>query len=67
MNFLFKIKKKKIQTIGAHILIVAIGRPNFVKGNWIHPGAVVIDCGINSVPGVKIYFFPRYNRTSTIQ
>lgn len=34
----------------ADILIVAIGRPEFVKGNWIKPGAVVIDCGINSIP-----------------
>ncbi|KAK0396373.1 hypothetical protein QR680_001696 [Steinernema hermaphroditum] len=31
----------------AEILIVAIGKPHFVKGDWIKPGAVVIDCGIN--------------------
>jgi len=34
----------------ADILVVAIGRPNFVKGEWVKPGSVVIDCGINSVP-----------------
>jgi len=31
----------------ADILIVAIGKTKFVKGDWVKPGAVVIDCGIN--------------------
>jgi len=31
----------------ADILVAAVGRPNFVKGDWIKPGAVVIDVGIN--------------------
>ena len=31
------------------VLVVAIGKANFVKQNWIKPGAIVIDCGINSV------------------
>lgn len=31
----------------ADILVVAVGRPNMVKGDWIKPGAVVIDVGIN--------------------
>ena len=35
----------------ADILVVGIGQPNYVKGDWIKPGAVVIDCGINSIPG----------------
>ncbi|KAI8513534.1 C-1-tetrahydrofolate synthase, cytoplasmic [Branchiostoma belcheri] len=34
----------------ADILVVAIGRAQMVKGSWIKPGAVVIDCGINSIP-----------------
>ena len=34
----------------ADILVAAIGRPEFVKGGWIKPGAVVIDVGINRVP-----------------
>ncbi|XP_055851876.1 C-1-tetrahydrofolate synthase, cytoplasmic [Episyrphus balteatus] len=33
----------------ADILVAAIGSAEFVKGSWIKPGAVVIDCGINSV------------------
>jgi methylenetetrahydrofolate dehydrogenase (NADP+)/methenyltetrahydrofolate cyclohydrolase len=31
----------------ADILVVAVGRPGLVKGEWIKPGAVVIDVGIN--------------------
>lgn len=33
----------------ADILVAAIGKPEFVKGNWIKPGAVVIDVGVNRV------------------
>ncbi|XP_072745675.1 C-1-tetrahydrofolate synthase, cytoplasmic [Anoplolepis gracilipes] len=33
----------------ADILVVGIGQPQLVKGNWIKPGAVVIDCGINPI------------------
>jgi len=33
----------------ADILIVAVGRPALVKGDWIKPGATVIDVGINRV------------------
>ena len=46
-------KTKNIEEIVklADILVVGIGRPGFVKGSWIKPGAVVIDCGINAIPG----------------
>ena len=33
----------------ADILIAAIGQPKFVRGDWIKPGAVVIDVGINRI------------------
>ncbi|HKA52300.1 MAG TPA: bifunctional 5,10-methylenetetrahydrofolate dehydrogenase/5,10-methenyltetrahydrofolate cyclohydrolase, partial [Candidatus Binatia bacterium] len=33
----------------AEILVVAVGSPEVIKGEWIHPGAVVIDVGINQV------------------
>ncbi len=33
----------------ADILIAAIGKPEMVKGDWIKPGAVVIDVGVNRV------------------
>ncbi len=31
----------------ADVLIVAVGKPRFLKATWIKPGAVVIDCGYN--------------------
>jgi methylenetetrahydrofolate dehydrogenase (NADP+)/methenyltetrahydrofolate cyclohydrolase len=34
----------------ADILVAAVGRPEMVKADWIKPGAVVIDVGINRVP-----------------
>jgi len=34
----------------ADILVVAIGQPQMVKKDWVKPGAVVIDCGISSIP-----------------
>ena len=33
----------------ADILIAAIGKPGFIKGDWIRPGATVIDVGINRI------------------
>jgi methylenetetrahydrofolate dehydrogenase (NADP+)/methenyltetrahydrofolate cyclohydrolase len=33
----------------ADIVVAAVGRPHFVKGEWIRPGAVVIDVGINRI------------------
>jgi len=33
----------------ADIMVAAVGRPQFVRGEWIKPGAVVIDVGINRV------------------
>jgi methylenetetrahydrofolate dehydrogenase (NADP+) / methenyltetrahydrofolate cyclohydrolase len=35
----------------ADILVAAVGRAEMVKGNWIKPGAVVIDAGYNKVEG----------------
>lgn len=34
----------------ADILIAAVGRPEMVKGDWVKPGACVIDVGINRIP-----------------
>ena len=34
----------------ADILVVAVGKPAMIPGDWIKPGAVVIDVGMNSVP-----------------
>ncbi|HEY0327134.1 MAG TPA: bifunctional methylenetetrahydrofolate dehydrogenase/methenyltetrahydrofolate cyclohydrolase FolD [Allosphingosinicella sp.] len=35
----------------ADIVVAAVGRPEMVKGDWLKPGATVIDVGINRVPG----------------
>ena len=35
----------------ADIVVAAVGRPEMVKGSWLKEGAVVIDVGINRVPG----------------
>ena len=35
----------------ADIIVAAVGRPNMVKGDWLKPGACVIDVGINRVEG----------------
>jgi methylenetetrahydrofolate dehydrogenase (NADP+) / methenyltetrahydrofolate cyclohydrolase len=34
----------------ADILVAAVGRPEMIRGDWIKPGAVVVDVGINRVP-----------------
>jgi len=34
---------------GADILIAAVGRAEMVRGDWVQPGAVVIDVGVNAV------------------
>ncbi|PFH50056.1 hypothetical protein AMATHDRAFT_61802 [Amanita thiersii Skay4041] len=45
-------RTKNIEEIvkSADILVSAIGKPEFVKGSWIKPGAVVLDVGINYLP-----------------
>lgn len=35
---------------GADIVVAAVGRPGMIKGDWIKPGATVIDVGINRLP-----------------
>jgi methylenetetrahydrofolate dehydrogenase (NADP+) / methenyltetrahydrofolate cyclohydrolase len=38
----------------AEILVAAVGRPEFVRGNWIAPDATVIDVGINRLAGGRL-------------
>jgi methylenetetrahydrofolate dehydrogenase (NADP+) / methenyltetrahydrofolate cyclohydrolase len=42
------------QAARADILVVAVGKPGFVKGSWIKPGATVIDIGINRLADGRI-------------
>ena len=37
----------------ADLLVAAIGRPDFIPGEWIKPGAIVIDVGINRIADPK--------------
>ncbi len=45
-------RTREIETVcrQADILVAAVGRPEMVTGDWIRPGATVIDVGINRVP-----------------
>jgi methylenetetrahydrofolate dehydrogenase (NADP+)/methenyltetrahydrofolate cyclohydrolase len=38
----------------ADILVAAVGRPEMIRGDWIKPGAVVIDVGINRVAAPEL-------------
>jgi methylenetetrahydrofolate dehydrogenase (NADP+)/methenyltetrahydrofolate cyclohydrolase len=38
----------------ADLVVVAIGNPRFIQGDWIKPNAIVIDVGINRLPDGKI-------------
>jgi len=38
----------------ADVVVAAIGKPDFVKGAWIKPGAIVIDVGINRLDSGKL-------------
>jgi methylenetetrahydrofolate dehydrogenase (NADP+)/methenyltetrahydrofolate cyclohydrolase len=35
----------------ADLVVAAVGKPEMVRGSWIKPGAIVIDVGINRIPG----------------
>ncbi len=38
----------------AEVLVVAVGKPGFVHGDWVRPGAIVIDIGINRMADGKL-------------
>ena len=38
----------------ADIVVVAVGKPEFVPGEWIKPGAIVIDVGMNRLPDGRL-------------
>lgn len=47
-------KDLEAQVRRADILVVAVGKPNFIKGEWIKEGAIVIDVGINRLDNGKL-------------
>ena len=38
----------------ADLLVVAVGKPGLIPGEWVKPGAVVVDVGINRLPNGKL-------------
>lgn len=48
----------------AEILVAAIGKPQFVPGNWVRPGAIVIDVGINRLPDGKLVGDVQYDEAA---
>ena len=39
----------------ADILVAAVGKPGLIKGDWVKPGATVIDVGINRMDDGKLH------------
>jgi methylenetetrahydrofolate dehydrogenase (NADP+)/methenyltetrahydrofolate cyclohydrolase len=50
----------------ADVVIAAVGHPGFVKGDWIKPGAVVIDAGYNEGNVGDVEFEPALERAALI-
>lgn len=50
----------------ADVLVAAVGRPEMVRGNWIKPGATVIDVGINRLPDGRLVGDVAYDECAPI-
>jgi methylenetetrahydrofolate dehydrogenase (NADP+)/methenyltetrahydrofolate cyclohydrolase len=44
----------RVHVEDAELLVVAVGKPGLIPGEWIRPGAVVVDVGINRMPDGKL-------------
>jgi methylenetetrahydrofolate dehydrogenase (NADP+)/methenyltetrahydrofolate cyclohydrolase len=44
-----KTKEIRAECLAADILVAAVGIPGFIQSDWIKPGAIVIDVGINRI------------------
>ncbi len=47
-------KELRFHVEHADLVVVAVGKPNFIPGEWIKPGAIVIDVGINRLENGKV-------------
>jgi len=47
-------KNLEQQVRRADLLVVAVGRPEFIPGDWVKPGALVVDVGINRLDSGKL-------------
>lgn len=59
-------KDLKSKVKNADIVIAAIGKPEMIKGDWIKPGAVVIDVGVNRVSDRKLVGDVEYEAASKV-
>jgi methylenetetrahydrofolate dehydrogenase (NADP+)/methenyltetrahydrofolate cyclohydrolase len=61
-------KTKDIEEVckRADILVVAVGKPEIIKGNCIKPGAVVIDVGVNRLENKKLVGDVEFESAKTI-
>ena len=48
----------------ADLLVVAVGKPGFIPGDWIKPGAIVIDVGINRLDSGKLVGDVEYDKAA---
>ncbi|MGL4207101.1 MAG: bifunctional methylenetetrahydrofolate dehydrogenase/methenyltetrahydrofolate cyclohydrolase FolD [Aeromonadaceae bacterium] len=48
----------------ADLLVVAVGKPEFIPGEWIKPGAIVIDVGINRLESGKLVGDVAYDKAA---
>lgn len=49
----------------ADLVVVAVGKPNFIPGEWIKEGAVVVDVGINRLDSGKLIGDVEYDVAKT--
>ena len=50
----------------ADVLVAAVGRPEMVRGDWIKPGATVIDVGINRLPDGRLVGDVQYDECAAV-
>jgi methylenetetrahydrofolate dehydrogenase (NADP+)/methenyltetrahydrofolate cyclohydrolase len=50
----------------AEVLIVAAGQPELVRGDWVGPGATVIDVGVNRLPSGKLVGDVAFNECAAV-
>ncbi len=49
-----KTKNLREEIASADILVAAVGQPEMIPGDWVKPGAIVLDVGINRLPNGKL-------------
>ncbi len=48
------------------VVVAAVGKPNFVRGDWLKPGAVVVDAGYNEGNIGDVHFYEALEKASLI-